>query len=65
MTSQILFVQGGGPRVHDEWDHKLVESLEQHLGTSVRYPRMPNEDDPSNNDLREVAEDVRDAVHRL
>ena len=47
MTSQILFVQGGGPRVHDEWDHKLVESLEQHLGTSVRYPRMPNEDDPS------------------
>ncbi len=43
----ILFVQGGGPRTHDDWDHKLVESLERHLGVRVRYPRMPNEDDPT------------------
>lgn len=46
---QLLFVQGGGARVHDEWDDKLVESLRRELGPSyeVRYPRMPNEDDPS------------------
>jgi predicted alpha/beta hydrolase family esterase len=46
---QLLFVQGGGARVHDDWDSKLVESLRRELGPSydVRYPRMPNEDDPS------------------
>lgn len=43
----ILFVQGGGPRTHDDWDQKLVDSLEHHLGASVRYPRMPDEDNPS------------------
>jgi predicted alpha/beta hydrolase family esterase len=49
MKRQLLFVQGGGARVHDEWDGKLVESLTRELGPSyeVRYPRMPNEDDPS------------------
>lgn len=49
MKHQLLFVQGGGARVHDEWDSKLVESLRRELGPSyeVRYPRMPNEDDPS------------------
>lgn len=46
---QLLFVQGGGARVHDDWDDKLVESLRRELGPSyeMRYPRMPNEDDPS------------------
>jgi len=49
MRRQVLFVQGGGTRVHDEWDNKLVDSLQHELGPSyeVRYPRMPNEDDPS------------------
>lgn len=45
----MLFVQGGGESVHDEWDNKLVASLEGALGSGydVRYPRMPNEGDPS------------------
>jgi predicted alpha/beta hydrolase family esterase len=49
MKRQVLFVQGGGERVHDDWDSKLVESLRGALGPAyeVRYPRMPNEDDPS------------------
>lgn len=47
--TQILFIQGGGPGVHDEWDARLVESLIGVLGAGyeVRYPRMPAEDDPS------------------
>jgi predicted alpha/beta hydrolase family esterase len=46
---QLLFVQGGGEGVHDEWDNKLVESLRSRLGPNyeIRYPRMPNEGDPS------------------
>ena len=49
MKRQLLFVQGGGKGVHDEWDNKLVESLRRELGQDyeIRYPRMPNEDDPS------------------
>ena len=45
---QLLFVQGGGERVHDDWDAKLVTSLRAELGPDyeVLYPRMPNEDDP-------------------
>ena len=48
MTRQVLFVQGGGARVHDEWDQKLVDSLRRELGPTwqVRYPRMPHEGDP-------------------
>ena len=48
MNRQLLFVQGGGAGVHDEWDAKLVASLEHELGPSyeIRYPRMPDEDDP-------------------
>jgi hypothetical protein len=49
MAAQILFIQsGGGENVHDEWDDKLVASLKRELGpdVEVRYPRMPNEDDP-------------------
>ncbi|MEP6495352.1 MAG: alpha/beta fold hydrolase [bacterium] len=46
---QLLFVQGGGARVHDEWDNKLVESLNHELGPNyeIVYPRMPDEDEPS------------------
>ena len=46
---QILFIQGCGAGTHDEWDNKLVESLWRELGDGheVRYPRMPDEDDPS------------------
>jgi predicted alpha/beta hydrolase family esterase len=48
MTRQLLFVQGGGEGAHDDWDDKLVASLERALGPdyAVRYPRMPNEADP-------------------
>ena len=46
---QILFIQGGGAGAHDEWDDKLAESLRRDLGGEyeVRYPRMPDEGDPS------------------
>ena len=46
---QLLFVQGGGHGVHDEWDNKLVESLRRELGQDyeIDYPRMPSEGDPS------------------
>ncbi|MDQ2846761.1 MAG: alpha/beta hydrolase [Actinomycetota bacterium] len=48
-SRQVLFVQGGGAGAHDEWDDKLVDSLRHGLGDGyeVRYPRMPDEDDPS------------------
>jgi predicted alpha/beta hydrolase family esterase len=48
MQRQVLFVQGGGEGVHDEWDNKLVASLERELGPGyeMRYPRMPDEGDP-------------------
>lgn len=49
MATEVLFVQGGGAGAHDEWDNKLVESLSHELGDGyeIRYPRMPNEADPS------------------
>jgi predicted alpha/beta hydrolase family esterase len=49
MTIHVLFVQGGGKGVHDEWDNKIVDSLERELGPdfTVRYPRMPHEGDPT------------------
>jgi predicted alpha/beta hydrolase family esterase len=47
MKKPILFVQGGG---EGAWqvDAELVASLEKELGSDypIRYPRMPNEDDP-------------------
>jgi predicted alpha/beta hydrolase family esterase len=49
VAKQVLFIQGGGKGVHDQWDNKLVDSLRRELGPEydVRYPRMPNEADPS------------------
>ena len=49
MTKQVLFIQGGGAGTHDNWDSKLVASLTRELGPGydIRYPRMPNEGDPS------------------
>ena len=46
---QVLFVQGGGENVHAGWDDKLVASLRSELGPNydIRYPRMPDEDDPN------------------
>ena len=46
---QIAFIQGGGADTHDEWDNKLVASLQRELGSDyeIHYPRMPNEADPS------------------
>jgi len=48
-SRQVLFVQGGGAGAHDEWDSPLVDNLARQLGHGyeVRYPRMPDEDDPS------------------
>ena len=48
-SRQVLFIQGGGAGTHDEWDDKLCASLRRELGAGyeVRYPRMPDEDDPS------------------
>lgn len=47
--TDVLFIQGAGEGVHEEWDLALVESLRRALGPGydVRYPTMPNEADPS------------------
>lgn len=49
MRHQVLFIQGGGEGAHDEWDHRLTESLGRELGPDyeIRYPRMPHEADPN------------------
>jgi predicted alpha/beta hydrolase family esterase len=46
---QVLFVQGGGEDVHDQWDNQLVDSLKAELGSGyeIRYPVMPHEADPT------------------
>lgn len=46
--NQLLFIQGGSAGAHDEWDDKLVDSLQRELGPGwdIRYPRMPDEDNP-------------------
>lgn len=47
MTKQVLFIQGAGAGAH-EADARLAASLRRELGPGyeVRYPSMPNEDDP-------------------
>ncbi len=46
--TQVLFVQGGGEGVHDQWDNQLVDGLGRELGPAyeIRYPVMPDEADP-------------------
>ncbi len=46
---QVLLIQGAGAGTHDEWDNHLCDSLRRELGDGyeVRYPRMPDEGDPS------------------
>lgn len=48
-VQQVLFIQGGGAGVHDDWDSILVDGLRRELGDGydIRYPRMPVEDDPT------------------
>jgi predicted alpha/beta hydrolase family esterase len=45
---QVLFIQGAGEGVHDQWDNQLVDSLRSELGSAyeIHYPVMPNEADP-------------------
>jgi predicted alpha/beta hydrolase family esterase len=49
VKKQVLFIQGGRAGAHGEWDSKLFDSLRRELGPGydIRYPRMPNEADPS------------------
>jgi predicted alpha/beta hydrolase family esterase len=58
MKRQVLFVQGGGENVHADWDDNLVESLRPALGSNydIRYPRMPDEDDPRYEAWKETLE---------
>lgn len=48
-SRQVLFVQGGGAGAYDAWDGSLVDNLARQLGDGyeIRYPRMPDEEDPS------------------
>ena len=48
MTKQVLFVQGGSEGAYTA-DLKLAASLREKLGPgfNVRYPMMPDEDDPA------------------
>ena len=48
-TRQVLLIQGAGEDVHDQWDNELAESLRRELSDryEVRFPRMPDEADPS------------------
>ena len=65
MTTQILFVQGGGEGAHDQWDKKLVDSLASELGRDyeIRYPLMPNEADPTYADWRTALEKEFDRLN--
>ena len=47
MLKPVLFIQGGSKGAYDA-DAKLVANLRTNLGANyeVRYPRMPNEDEP-------------------
>ncbi len=67
-TRQVLFIQGAGEGTHDEWDNKLVDSLRRELGEGfeIRYPRMPDEDDPDDGTwtaaIRQELEDLEDGA---
>lgn len=54
----VLFIQGAGEGTHENWDIHLVESLRRQLGPSysVRYPKMPDEANPTVAGWRPVLE---------
>ncbi len=47
MTTQVVFIQGGGEGAHDA-DSALAASLRRRLGPryAVSFPKMPNEGEP-------------------
>ena len=53
MSSRILFVQGGGAGTHEEW-----ELYARALPQATVYV-LPGRDHQLNNDLSEVARDIR------
>jgi predicted alpha/beta hydrolase family esterase len=55
----VLFIQGAGSGTHADWDSRLVESLRRELGPRyrIRYPRMPEEADPTMAAWRPVIEE--------
>jgi hypothetical protein len=63
----VLFIQGGGAGVHDEWDHGSEDSTAplEHVRRYQRaIPRavvreLAGRDHQLNNDLSEVAADIR------
>lgn len=64
MTVPVLFVQGAGAGVHDQWDRKLADGLARCLGAAyeIHYPRMPDEDRPSYGAWRDTLLDEFDAL---
>ena len=57
MATQVLFIQGGSEGAY-EADRLLADSLQKALGQGyrVRYPRLPNEDDPQYDAWKTVIE---------
>jgi predicted alpha/beta hydrolase family esterase len=57
MTKYVLFIQGAGRGAYDA-DKLLAGSLQRSLGSrfEVRYPVMPNENDPSYAEWRQQIE---------
>src|SRR5688500_20382417 len=66
MRHQVLFIQGGGgDGTHGDWDSKLVESLGRELGPAyeIRYPRMPNEAEPTYASWKAALENELETLH--
>ena len=65
MTTQILFIQGGGEGAHDHWDKKLVDSLGSELGRDfeIGYPLMPNEANPTYSAWKDALENEFDRLN--
>lgn len=66
MQKPVLFIQGGGSEGAYEEDEKLAASLRDRLGAGyvVRYPRMPNEVEPSYDVWKNVIADEIAAMGR-
>lgn len=65
LKRELVFVQGGGQGVHDQWDDKLVDSLRRELGQDyeIHYPRMPSEEDPGYPSWKTALESVLATLH--